>query len=329
MLERVNLPQFYKNDIRPKLEKFEMKRVKVRKALVLTILLFGLTIFSLYWYFEVRTMTEISIVAAISFGVLTFLKGKEFFKLNKSYYVLFKKEIIQNIIHLILPDCNYSHKNRISNEIYHDSKLFTKGVDKWKGDDHVSGQIDKTSFQFSELHTQYKTTTTDSKGRRKTSWHTIFKGIFFVADFNKNIKSETFVLPDMAESIFGNWIGKKLQDMSSTFHSKGDLVKLENPEFEKKFVVYSGDQQEARYILTPKMMEKIVNIKNKSEGNLHLSFKGNKIFVAISHSRDLFEPSIWSNSLKYKDVKNIYNTLNSIFSLIHEFELNLRIWTKE
>ncbi len=40
----------------------------------------------------------------------------------------------------------------------------------------------------------------------------------------------------------------------------GELIKLENPEFEKIFSVYGSSQQEARYVLTPTMMEAIVNV---------------------------------------------------------------------
>ena len=56
------------------------------------------------------------------------------------------------------------------------------------------------------------------------------------------------VLPDVAERCFGSLIGNFFQKMN---FSDGSLVKLENPDFEKLFSVYSHDQIEARYILTP------------------------------------------------------------------------------
>ncbi len=330
MIEKKNLPAFYKKQIKPKIRKFEIKREKVKKKLIFAIISGVIMITSAFILFEVRNVPPLlSAVAVVIAAIITFKKGRECYKLYRTYYIEFKKEVVENIIHLIVPGCYYEHDKSISRELYQESKIFSKGVDKWQGDDLVTGSIEKTKFQFSELHTQYKTTSTDSKGRRKTQWHTIFKGIFFIADFNKNIKSETFVLPDSAESMFGNWIGRKLQNLSSNFHDKGELVRLENPMFEKQFVVYSKDQQEARYILTPKLMEKIVAIKRKSKKNIHLSFKGNRVFVGVSYAKNLFEPSIWSSCLQYKDVKEVYNTLHSIFSLVSELDLNLRIWTKE
>ena len=60
--------------------------------------------------------------------------------------------------------------------------------------------------------------------------------------------------------MFG-FLGTKLQKMNK---GRGDLVKLENPEFESEFAVYSGDQIESRYILSSSLMERILSFKKQS-----------------------------------------------------------------
>ena len=92
---------------------------------------------------------------------------------------------------------------------------------------YISGVIEKTDFQFSEIHTQYKTTKTDNEGKTETDWHTVFKGLFVHADFNKEIKGRTFILPEHASKQF-NKHGMSINDGGKT-----ELVKLENVEFEK------------------------------------------------------------------------------------------------
>ncbi len=53
--------------------------------------------------------------------------------------------------------------------------------------------IGYTAVEFSQVHAQYKTESsrTDSDGHTETDehWHTIFKGIFFIADFNKHFNT--------------------------------------------------------------------------------------------------------------------------------------------
>ena len=202
--------------------------------------------------------------------------------------------------------------------------MFPKSVDRYKGDDLVSGVIEKTDFRVSELHTEYRSESTDSDGNRKTTWHTIFKGLFAHIDFNKEIKGETLVLPDTAEKLFGSF-GKKLQSMSS----RGKLIKLENVEFEKLFVVYGSDQIEARYILTPTMMEAMVNIVKRYSKEVFFSFIGSRVYFAIGFKDDLFEPRIFKSGVRFKDMQKMNEQFGIIQNIIHEMNLNTRIWTKD
>ena len=139
---------------------------------------------------------------------------------------------------------------------YWQSDLFRLPYDRYSGDDLISGVIDRTDFRCSELHTEYKEVTYRD-GKRHETWVTIFRGLFFHADFNKHINGNTYIEPDNAERLFGSW-GRKLQGSN-----KGKLVKLEDPEFEKLFVVFSTDQVEARYILTPAIMHALVELRKR------------------------------------------------------------------
>ncbi|MCP4459206.1 MAG: DUF3137 domain-containing protein [Cytophagales bacterium] len=241
----------------------------------------------------------------------------------KKYRIAFKKDVVSQIVHLIDETWGYESTNHISESYYHSSKLFTKRADRYKGDDFVSGGIDKTAFQFSELHSEYKTTSTDSKGNRKTHWHTIFKGLFFHADFNKHLAGETLVLPDTAQRLFGK-LGQSLQKMSG----RGKLVKLENIEFEKEFVVYGADQIEPRYILTPVMMAKMLALVKKYGHVMHFSFIGSRVYCAMSVSKDMFEPRLFSSGVRFEDVQKMHDYFSFIEVIIQEMNLNTRIWTK-
>ncbi|MDD2358230.1 MAG: DUF3137 domain-containing protein [Thiovulaceae bacterium] len=73
------------------------------------------------------------------------------------------------------------------------------------------------------------------------------EGLFIVTSFNKHFSNSTIILPDNAQSLFGSFIDSCLQ--SNNF-SRSQPVKMDNPEFEKEFVVYGTDQIEARYPFT-------------------------------------------------------------------------------
>jgi len=174
--------------------------------------------------------------------------------------------VIREIIKFIDSSLSYSPTDKISQSEFVKCGIFRTGIDRYRGDNFVKGTIESTQMEFSEVHAEYKTTV-DSKRRRRTHWQKIFKGHLFSADFNKEFNVKTYVLTDTAEKMFG-FIGTKLQKMNK---ARGELVKLENPEFESEFVVYSDDQVESRYILSPSLMERILLFKKQKKAfNYHL-----------------------------------------------------------
>jgi len=257
---------------------------------------------------------------ATLFGVFIWVSGA-----TQVYKDAFKEGIVREIIMSHNPRWKYYPDSHLSEMDYDKSEIFKQSVDKFEGDDMVKGFEGETPFTFSELHTEYKTESTDSKGHTTTSWHTIFKGIFLFAEFNKSIQSKTFIFPDHMPSFLGR-IGQKLQ---SWHKGHGEIVKLENPEFEKKYVVYSSNQIEARYILTPKIMENLIEFHEKWDKEVHVSFLGQRMYFAVSFTKNLFEPRIFSSGVRQSDLEEINGVLELVSSVIAEMDLNTRIWTVE
>ena len=109
-----------------------------------------------------------------------------------------------------------------------------------------------------------------------------------------------------------------------------DGVLIHNdPEFEKLFVVYGTDQIESRYILSPALMQRIVEFKTKRQKPIYLSFVGSSIFVALSETRPLFEPKIFSSILDFKTVCGYFEDLRVAVEIVEDLNLNTRIWSKE
>jgi len=95
---------------------------------------------------------------------------------------------------------------------------------------------------------------------------------------------------------------------------KKERIKLENIDFEKIFDVYSEDETEARRLLTPKMMEKLVElVKNSWQKGRALKFVNNKIYAKFDVSEFL---EVW---LFWKSIeKGVENFLKQI-KLITDF----------
>lgn len=237
----------------------------------------------------------------------------------------FKQEVIAKLIHDIDSTLTYSSRGMISSNDYHRSKLYLDDINKYKGDDLVSGMLGKTAIRFSELCTEKETTTINSKGQAQKKTVTVFRGLFFVADFNKKFIGETVVLPDTAESMFGS-LGTMFQKWNM---QREQLVKLEDVEFEKAFAVYSSDQVEARYILSTSLMQRILQFKQKTKSRIGMSFIDNQVFIAVPLSENLFEAPFFSSMLNYALIENFNKYLILFIGIVEDLNLNNRIWTKE
>ena len=242
---------------------------------------------------------------------------------KKDYAAVFKERVIRELVRLTSPNLNYYPEQHINESEYSEADIFRNPIDRYSGDDLVEGTLGVTRCRFSELEHQEKKESVDSKGRRHTHWVTIFKGIFFVADFNKHFSGRTYVFPDAGSSFLG--IGKLFEKWTT---GRGDLVELENPEFEELFTVYGTDQIEARYILSTSLMERLVNYRRKANTSLHLSFIHSKLYVALPVSKNLFEPNVFSSGVKSGYLKEYFSYLELVTGIIDDLNLNLRIWGK-
>jgi len=264
----------------------------------------------------------IAMCAVTSIGLLLIAKK------HKRYKEHFKNNIIKVLIERLFPGFSFEAKKGISQTTYSSSQLFQKTPDRYKSEDWISGTVERTPVHFSEVHSQFKTTYRTKNGTR-TQWHTIFQGVFFVADFNKHIHGRTFVFPDVAEKTMGSFLGGLLQKAATSIDNRGELVKLENVAFEKAFKVLSDNQIEARYILTPKLMEDILKIKTRFKQVPFISFIGNHVYVAIPFKTNFFEASLFSPCTSKNELKGYADLVKSVFTIVEDLDLNTRIWTKD
>ncbi len=325
-----SLEAFYASTIQPSFEELDAER----RALVARMVQMGLLLGGLALVLGLVAVRFFGFPALIfvvmgGFGIWLWQTGDQ----RARYRSLFKDRVIRAIVRFVGDDMRYDPDRTIAEGEYLASQIYLTDPDRYDGEDLISGTRGATAFRFSEIHSEYKTESTDSKGRRQTHWHTIFKGIFFIGDFNKHFQGLTVVLPDTAERALG-FIGKALQSWSSKLDSRqGELVALEDPDFERAFVVYSTDQIEARYILSTSLMRRILEYKERTGRDIALSFHDSEIYVAIPSSKNHFEaPSVLTpiaQSMSLEQVRSYLEDLLLVVAIIDELDLNTRIWSKQ
>lgn len=314
------LRAFFERELRGDLETLDAERKGILLKLGIVAAILAASVLGVVLFFQHFIALIIGGIVGV---ILLFFVGAW---LSGDYRTKFKRTIVDRIVKFLDPTLHYEPNDCISQHEFQTSRLFLQGIDRYRGEDYVAGKLDKTAIRFSEVHAEYKTTSTDSKGNTKTTWHTIFRGLFFVADFNKHFRGVTVVLPDTAESVFGKWFGQALQGMN---FSRPGLVKLEDPDFEKLFAVHADDQVEARYILSPALMRRLIDFRNKTGSGVFVAFAQSQVYVALPLQKNLFEPRIWRSLVDLAMVEEFFKDLLLAVGIVEDLNLNTRIWTKE
>lgn len=309
------MTDFYKK-LESKLIKLELERREIKKQFLylLVFILAGwlfILIFLLKSGFPTLETTLILTFLLIFLGIYVYSIFYE------NWSEIFKSEVINLVFENFFPELKYEPNGFIDEGMFVGSMLFVDFPlpDRYRGEDLIEGEVEGVPFKASEIHAEYKTEHTDTKGRRREQWHTIFKGLFFIAKFPKKVNGVVLVYPNEIRLI-GN-------------PGKLDRVKLEDPEFESLFDVFSNDQIEARYVLSLSMMKRITDFSKKHGVNLRLSFISDNMFCGIEDYSILQAPGLFQSVLPYiyrERFKNYIEEINFIKSLIEDLKLNQRLW---
>ena len=101
-------------------------------------------------------------------------------------------------------------------------------------------------------------------------------GIFFYAEFNKKVKSTTFITTKKY----------KLQDYGYV----SDKITMDDTKFNELFDVYSNDRQNAMYILSPAFMWRLIKLKQDFDYPIIISFLKVEFIFLLTRKKIILSP---------------------------------------
>jgi len=155
-------------------------------------------------------------------------------------------------------------------------------------EDLWSGDLGGRAFTLHEAHLEQR-----RQSGKRTTYVTVFRGAILTLAFDRQFHGTTLVERDKKHrKLFG---GQK--DSVEFEGHRLDCVDMVHPEFEDKFTVWGDDQVEARYLVHPRYVERLIEVETAFGGqNVRTLFKGGELVLTIE-SGNMFE----SGSLDPKD----------------------------
>ena len=144
--------------------------------------------------------------------------------------------------------------------------------------------------------------------------HSPFVGVVVEVRMNKNFEGHTFFLNKAFAS-------NKISINRKIFSP----VELESKSFMDKYKIYSTDQVEARYLLTPAMIERLDNLNFTFNANyIRGAFKDDKLVLAINTKKDMFKIAMPNAHLNFQMYKETYDEIVSVMKIVDQLKLNIK-----
>jgi len=211
-----------------------------------------------------------------------------------------KSESLRTIAQAI--SCTYDMTGFVPEGIEHFTSLsLLPGFDRSDYQDRFTGTHHGCDFAFFDGHLERKVRTNKS-----TSWRTVFRGQLICIDFPKKFLGTTVVRRDKGLFNFMDRWGTSLQ-----------RVGLSDSRLEKAFEVYADDQVEARYLIHPVFMERLLDLETQFKGkNLRCAFFQGQLLVAIEGGDKFEMGSMFRTLLDEKRVRQVVQDLSEIMRVI-------------
>lgn len=196
-------------------------------------------------------------------GILLFVATSKIKEISNEFKTTFVKKEIEKRI----PHSTFHINSGISSSIVSESNLVLL-QDRYSTEDLLEGKIENVDFRCADVHVQ--DVRGSGKNRRVV---TTFKGRFYEFEFFKHFKSNVFLLQPGQYRPFTNF----------------QKVQLESIKFNSEFKIYTNNEHDVFYLLTPHLMEKLLILDGKYRDKIGFSFLNSKLYIAIDTRLDTFD----------------------------------------
>lgn len=230
-----------------------------------------------------------------------------------------KNKHSNELFKLLLDDYEYEYKPKsyLKQSIFKASG-FGGSFDSYKGEDLMQVRIKNddgtpsdTIFSICDLDVteERERTVTDRNGHTHTETYTatVYEGAFGYINFPFSFKCSLNL------NVFVPFFSS----------NKSERIKLEDIDFNKRFVTYTDNQIEALCILTPTMMTKLKALDKRAK-NLKISLKKNNLYIGFS--KNLFELNKKVKVLDGNIFSSFYDDVKNIFEIVEEIKNNNKVF---
>ena len=227
---------------------------------------------------------------------------------NNSDYTIndYKAYVIKKAIEGQVEGLVYEPRFGLPESVYSDLNVMKHG-NRYHKEDFITGKYKNVYFVQSDLKVQY-----ESNGEHDTTT-TYFRGRWIAIDYPKKFNGTVVII----DNSFAYGVKRK----------ELEKIQLENPNFNDMFTVRASDMQLGYYLLTPQLVEKIMELKQSTNGNIIVCFKNGYLHIFINDGKDSFEPNI-NNVNLMGDIQKFMQDFTLVSGTIDVLDINNSVYAQ-
>lgn len=264
----------------------QRRGVKRRTNIVLALCAVSLVFFFCFFYWFMNDSAENFIYLLASVILITFMAeagafilfwqiiaNRAFNRFNENFKTRYVLRLIQEIPGFMA--LRYEQKSGFSwNEIRNAAVVSCGDEKQFSSEDLLTGSYEGVGFQVSDVMSRRVV-----KSGKSVRIETIFSGqvmCFYEFDDRKISDGYLQIFQKEFLSDIKGWTAKH-------------KIETDNALFNSRFEVYAENEHNAYYILTPRLLERVMAFAQSIGEQTAVSFCGKKMFVAVCRSRSMFD----------------------------------------
>lgn len=250
----------------------------------------------------------VGILLTVVLGIFVFGKKEE------EYLDYYKKNFISAVIKECVPDATFEPEKGFSKVFINGTELVMAG-NRFHSEDRVHGTYKQVPFERCDVRIEEKV-------RSKNGSYTItyLEGYWIVFPSNKPFTADLQIIRR------GYKHAKSKKGIFTRKEERRHEIKTENEEFNKKFLCLCQNDAEAFYLLTPDIMQAIMNLIDVIDGKFIIGFVDNNVHVIVNSKKDSFEPTFIRKNNYDKMVADTKREMDGIIALVEGLKLSHKIY---
>jgi hypothetical protein len=275
---------YYNHTIHPELLRLERRRLRLLGLLTLSVFLL-LALFILALFLDILAFTLfLMLPIGFYFAYLIYL--------FQQFRITFKPQIVNLILDFVddlpfIQELNYDPKKKIEKARFQASSIFASDAPHYRGEDWIKGRIRELPFEMCELDVR-------EFSRVRSRLDYVFRGNF--------------------KQYLSRSVRQANRKGAKEYHN------LHNPEFEEVFMTYATLDAPLRNLLSKAMQDNLLHYREITAKEIYASFIDGEIYIAITESRNLLEPSIFASNLSFDLIRIFFEDILLLIQFVEDFD---------